>query len=156
MTVSEAFRQDLEAVKQALSHKIPDGKLQDVLRECLRVTLEAYTKKRRGSDRPRKTRRVTKDGAAASPTRHVPIAIQRRVWERDRGTCAFVGAGGKRCGSGHQVQLHHLDPFARHPIHTVDGIELRCSAHNQYEARKDFGARHMARFRRREPTPAPP
>ncbi len=47
MTVSEAFRQDLEAVKQALSHKIPDGKLQDVLRECLRVTLEAYTKKRR-------------------------------------------------------------------------------------------------------------
>ena len=27
----------LEAVKQELSHKIPDGKLEDVLRECFRA-----------------------------------------------------------------------------------------------------------------------
>ena len=150
MTVSEAFRQELEAVKQELSHKIPNGNLEDVLRECFRITLEVYAKRRRGSNRPRKARAQHNDATEAEPaTRHVPIAIARQVWERDGGACAFIGTSGKRCGSRHQVQLHHVEPFARRQAHTVEGIELRCSHHNQYEARKDFGARHMARFRRR-------
>jgi hypothetical protein len=30
----------------------------------------------------------------------------------------------------------------------VAGITLRCRAHNQRQAERDFGARHMARFRK--------
>jgi hypothetical protein len=41
VTVSGAFVADLEAVRHALSHKLPAGGLEDVLHECLRVTLQS-------------------------------------------------------------------------------------------------------------------
>jgi hypothetical protein len=34
----------------------------------------------------------------------------------------------------------------------VKGIRLRCRAHNQHTAERDFGTRHMNRFRKREKT----
>ena len=39
VTVGAAFVADLEAVRQALSHKLPGAGLEEVLHECLRITL---------------------------------------------------------------------------------------------------------------------
>ncbi len=53
VTVSGDFKRDLEAVKNALSHKLPGASLEQVLHECLRVTLAACEKRRRGAGKDR-------------------------------------------------------------------------------------------------------
>jgi hypothetical protein len=74
VTVSSAFVADLEAARHALSHKLPAGGLEDVLHECLRVTLESIERRRRGAGK--------KISAKAPPpgSRHVPVAVRDQVW----------------------------------------------------------------------------
>ena len=75
---------------------------------------------------------------AASHGRHVPAAVRRAVWERDGGRCGFVGADG-RCQERGFLEFHHVVPFARGGATSVDNLELRCRAHNAYEAELVFG-----------------
>ena len=75
------------------------------------------------------------------PPRRPSAAVKRAVWMRDLGRCAFVGSGGHRCNERRFVEFHHVDPYALGGEATVDGIQLRCRAHNDYEGRLWFGAR---------------
>jgi hypothetical protein len=49
--------------------------------------------------------------------------------------CAFHAADGHRCGERRFLQFHHVAPYAAGGKPTIDNIELRCGAHNRYEAR---------------------
>jgi hypothetical protein len=49
--------------------------------------------------------------------------------------------GGGRCRETGWLELHHGVPFARGGMSTAENLELRCRAHNAYEAERDFGAR---------------
>ena len=73
----------------------------------------------------------------------MPAAVRDEVWRRDEGRCAFIGSGGRRCNSDHQVQLHHIDPRAMGGVATADRMSLRCRAHNIYEAELDYGRGFM-------------
>ena len=84
------------------------------------------------------------------PDGDIGSLLGRAVVRRDAGRCRYVSRGGVRCGAAEFLEFHHVDPWARTGTHSVDGISLRCRAHNQYEARGDFGEAHMAQFRRRE------
>ena len=126
---SKEFRDELEQVKSALSHSVPSGKLEDVLRECIRMTLEACAKQKLGAS-----------GRGIKPS------VRKAVWKRDGGCCAHVSASGKRCNSTWMLEFHHLDPYARGGAGTAENIALRCKAHNQHQARMDFGDEHMARY----------
>jgi hypothetical protein len=84
-----------------------------------------------------------------SPSRWIPAAIRRAVSKRDGERCTFVSGTGRRCDSRDFLEFHHRRPWARHRSHAIDGITLRCRAHNQYEAERDFGAKHMAQIRKR-------
>jgi len=79
----------------------------------------------------------------ASRTRHVPAAVKRAAWTRDQGRCAFVGAHG-RCQETAFVEFHHVRPFAVGGVTDVDNLELRCRAHNAYEATCFFGEDPLA------------
>ncbi len=60
------------------------------------------------------------------------------MWSRDNGQCAFVGAQG-RCSERGFLEFHHVIPFARGGPATAANVQLRCAAHNAYEAAIDFG-----------------
>jgi 5-methylcytosine-specific restriction endonuclease McrA len=130
---------DLEAVRQALSHKLPGGRLEEVLHECLRVTLQSIERRRRGAG--------TKTSAKTPPSgsRYVPVAVRDEVWDRDDAQCTFVASTGRRCGSRHQLELHHIDPFALGGPATAANLTLRCKAHNLHAAEQDFGREHIDR-----------
>ena len=83
--------------------------------------------------------------AVRAATRTVPAAVKRVVWVRDLGRCAFVGEGGHRCNERRFVEFHHVDPHALGGEATVDGIQLRCRPHNDYEGRLYFGVRRPKR-----------
>lgn len=143
MTVGREFVADLQAVRAALSHVVPDGNLEKVIHECVRRTLRAQLARRRGSDKPRKT-------AARPPKgRKIPVAVRREVWKRDEGKCAFVGSDGHRCGSTDKAQFHHVDPYGKGGPPTVENVMICCRCHNLYQAEKDYGAAHIERARAR-------
>ena len=75
--------------------------------------------------------------------RHIPAAVKRAVWQRDRGQCSFVSQTGHRCGSRKRLEFDHIDPVARGGEATVEGIRLLCRAHNQYEAERVLGTGFM-------------
>ena len=44
-----------------------------------------------------------------------------------------------------RLEFHHVTPYADGGLATIENIELRCRAHNQYEASLLFGERSEVR-----------
>jgi len=74
--VGREFVADLDAVKAALSHTIPDGNLVAILQECLRRTRKQCERRQRGVGK-----RLAP--AAVEGTRHVAARVRAEVWRRD-------------------------------------------------------------------------
>ena len=90
-------------------------------------------KKFAATDRPRAGR------GAAPGSRYVTARVRRAVWIRDGGRCVFVSKGGRRCNERSFVEFHHLDPYGVGGEATVETMQLRCRAHNNYEAELFYG-----------------
>jgi hypothetical protein len=65
--------------------------------------------------------------------------VRRQVDGRDARRCRFVAADGRRCDERRFLEYHHVVPYATGGPPTVDNIQLRCRAHNGYEADQFFG-----------------
>jgi hypothetical protein len=76
-------------------------------------------------------------------TRSIPAALRRTVWRRDCGRCRYIDGRGRRCNATSNVEFHHKRAFANGGLHDADNVELRCAAHNQYQADLDFGRDFM-------------
>jgi 5-methylcytosine-specific restriction endonuclease McrA len=143
VTVPQAFVDDLEAVRDALSHVIPDRKLDKVLHECIRRTLEQHARRRTGSDKTTGSKAGKTDRKAQPRGRYLPVEVRRQVWQRDEGRCAFVSADGRRCGATYKLEFHHVHPFAKGGAATVDNIAVRCAMHNGFHAAMDFAPEQL-------------
>jgi len=129
-TVSLATHDKLRRVQDMLRHTIPDGDLAAVLDRALTVLLAELSRtKCAATNRPRSTRAAR----SHSRSRHIPSAIRRDVWGRDGGRCAFQGELG-RCAETGFLEFHHIVPYADGGEASAANLELRCRAHNQYEA----------------------
>lgn len=133
VTLSRETHDKLRHAQDLLRHCIPDGDPAAVLDRALTLLVADLEKKKlAAAARPRPTGDVSKD------TRHVPAAVRRAVWARDEGRCAFVGTQG-RCTERGFLELHHVVPFADGGATDTGNLELRCRAHNAYEAEQWFG-----------------
>ena len=133
VTISADTHEKLCRARDLLRHTIPDGDLATILDRALSLLLADVEKRRWGAAiRPRQS--ADQEGH----TRHVPSAVKREVWRRDEGRCAFV-SGTRRCTETAFLEFHHVVPYADGGAATVRNIELRCRAHNQYEAVLVFG-----------------
>jgi len=152
LTAPEELHAKLLRARELLRHRIPSGDLAQVMDLALDALLEKLEKQKfAATSRPRRQatpRRPTEPAQAGTseqvegnrePSRAIPAAVKRAVWERDGGRCAFIGASGRSCGEAGFVEFHHRVPFAYEGEATLENIALRCRAHNQYEARLDFG-----------------
>lgn len=144
VTLSREGHDRLRRLRDLLRHAVPDGNL-DVIVDRAITHLLVQTEKRRmaRASRPRQTKRQVRAGS-----RRIPAHVQRAVWERDGARCAFVGRHG-RCTARAFLEMHHVVPFAAGGKATVDNIQLRCRAHNSYEAEKYFGKKHAKAASRR-------
>lgn len=133
VTLSAETHNKLCRARDLLRHAIPAGELASVLDRALTLLLKDLETRRCGAAiKPRK------GSEPVDNTRHIPAVVKREVWRRDEGRCAFHG-GGRRCGETAFLEFHHVQPFAEGGQATVNNIELRCRAHNQYEASLFFG-----------------
>ncbi len=160
----------LRRAQDLLRHQVPDGDPAAVFKKALRVLVKDLEKTKAALvERPRGRRDLgsgvgdesrsskkekTKDDTAASPRRDprtIPAAVRRLVWTRDRGRCAFHSRNHHRCTETGGLEFHHVKPFALGGPATADNIELRCRAHNQYEAVQVFGDRSASMVREKRP-----
>lgn len=145
VTIGKEAVDQLEELVNLMSHQLPNGDVGQVVERAISLLLED-TKKRRAALTRKPRRRKNKPGAVR--TRAIPAEVRREVFKRDDGRCAFVNAEGNRCNSSWQVEFHHVVPFSRNGPNTVDNIQLRCRAHNQYEAELEYGRAFIKKKRR--------
>jgi 5-methylcytosine-specific restriction endonuclease McrA len=117
LTVSDDFRTDLERLRGAMSHQIPDRDLERVLHHCIKLALAEQAKRRRGTGE-----------------RYIPAAVRDEVWQRDEGRCTYVGLTGQRCRATRFLDFHHVIPFAKNGPATAENLTLHCRAHNGHQA----------------------
>ena len=133
ITISRETHDKLRRVQDLLRHVVPDGDPAVIFDRAVTLLLHDLERKKLAQvERPR-DRLTSSDGG-----RHVPAAVRRNVWARDGGQCAFVGVDG-RCSERGFLDFHHVIPFAAGGPTTVENLQLRCRAHNGYEARGHFG-----------------
>lgn len=119
-----------------MRHQNPYGLIAPIVNKALTLLIADIERHRLGLvARPRRNAK-----AAAPHSRHIPAEVRRVVWTRDDGQCAFVGPGG-RCNERGRLEFHHVRPFAAGGPATIENIQLRCRAHNAYEAELALGAR---------------
>lgn len=142
-TIGEEAEEELRRLQDLLRGEIPDGDLGAIFVRGITLQLqEAETKRFAATSKPRPGR-GTKPGS-----RHVPADVQRKVWRRDRGQCAFVAKNGRRCMERSYIEYHHAnEPYAFGGEATVENIALRCRAHNVYESELIFGPYHPSHVR---------
>jgi len=126
----------LRLAQDLLRHQIPDGDPAKIFDRALTALLENLARhKFATTDRPRESR------GGATGSRHIPSHVKRAVWLRDGGRCGFVARNGRRCDARGFLEFHHVTPHAAGGEPTAANIQLRCRAHNHYEAELYFGPR---------------
>jgi 5-methylcytosine-specific restriction endonuclease McrA len=141
VTVCRETYEKLRRAQDLLRHTVPDGDPAIIFDRALSLLVTELERTKIGTtDRPRAVRR------ANATSRHIPAAIRRTIWQRDGGRCAFMGANG-RCTETGFLEYHHVVPFAAGGETSARNLELRCRAHNQYEADQYFGPGHMPLLR---------
>jgi hypothetical protein len=142
-TASIEAYEKLRRAQNLLRHEIPNGDPAAIFDRALTALLRELAKKKlAAADRPRGGR------GPLSNSRHIPAEVKRAVWLRDGGSCAFVGRNGRRCTEQGFLEFHHVTPYAAGGQPSVENIQLRCRAHNGYEAELDFGLRNLGDQRR--------
>jgi len=143
-TIGKENHDKLRRVQALLRREIPDGDPAAIFDRALSLLLEKVEKAKLGAAaKPRPC--VIRPGAdrqlrtPAIPSRDIPRHVQREVSQRDGGQCAFVSKDGHRCTERTFLEFHHIVPYARGGLATVENISLRCRRHNQYEADVIFG-----------------
>jgi len=132
-TISRETHDKLRCAQDLLRHSIPTGDPAVIFDRALTLLIEDLEKRRfAASARPRAPQ------SSPRSSRHIPAAVRREVWARDEGRCAFVGTNG-RCVERGFLEFHHVVPFALGGETTTENLQLRCRAHNAYEAELYFG-----------------
>ena len=133
VTVSRETYDQLRRAQDLMRHMLPSGDPAVIFARALTLLV---------ADLERTKAALTETPRRARPTnpqsRHIPAAVRRAVLKRDGGRCAFRGTQG-RCTATSPLEFHHVKPSAVGGEASVDNIELRCRAHNAYEADAYFG-----------------
>jgi hypothetical protein len=112
-TASRAIHEKLREAQALLRHRVPSGDLAEIFDRALTTLLVELRRTRHAATmRPRSTQRVSNSG------RHVAAAVKRGF-----------------------LEYHHVIPFADGGETNVSNLELRCRAHNAFEAERWSGPR---------------
>jgi hypothetical protein len=98
-------------MRSHLSNRLPKGvSFLEMFKYAMRyvreredLALRAERRKQNGKTQNRAPRKTSDKNS----NRHIPTQVKEAVWTKDGGRCAYVGPGGKRCNSTHNLQFDH-------------------------------------------------
>jgi hypothetical protein len=160
VTVDQETLQLLQEVKSLLSHEIPDGDLNKILKKISKESLEILkTKKGRstktkiqipdpqrlrsesrvGEIVPQTKHRSSKHCDIKNPSRYIPIETRRLVFQKAQGRCEFIGSDGKRCESHYQLEIDHKVAWSQGGSHDEANLRCLCKVHNTFRTKETHG-----------------
>jgi 5-methylcytosine-specific restriction endonuclease McrA len=155
--VKAEFMNKVERLKSLLSNRYPTGLAFEQLFEILMDDyLDRHSPEGRNAKRAHKATAATskKTKRCGRPSghhsRHIPQSLRDRVCERDGGRCTYQSPDGKRCGSKHNLQVDHIQPYARGGLHAMSNLRLLCAKHNRLEAERAYGKGFMKQYTKKE------
>lgn len=131
LSVTVADFERLKAAKRKLSSKYPRGMS---FEELFLELIDRFEKKPTPRRPPQRA-----ESDRAKPTRHVPAAVRREVLARDEGRCTYVAPDGTKCASRHDLEIDHIEPWARGGAHAPSNLRVLCATHNRRRAEQEFG-----------------
>ena len=150
----------LRRVQDLLRREIPDGDPGLIFDRAITLLLAQVENRKVGVTPKPRSRAPIRPGTDTfdirtppPPSRYLPRAVKRAVWERDGDQCAFSSPGGRRCTERTYLQFHHVQAYAKQGPATVENLSLRCRRHNEYEADLVFGSRGTSSPARRNVSP---
>jgi hypothetical protein len=144
VTIDEETHDRLRQLQDLMSHQVPGRDPAVIVAQAISDLYEKTLARKAGVTKRPRTRAPAASAPSTRESRHVPASVRRVVWSRDGGRCKFVDVRGQRCPSTSLLQYHHINNWARGAKHMPDEIELRCRAHNLYQAEIDYGADFIA------------
>jgi hypothetical protein len=139
-TASAETCRKLRLAQDLLRHAVPTGDPAEIIDRALTVLLEDLARKKFAA-----TKRPRVSHGTAAGSRDVAAKVRRAVGARDDARCAFVSKSGRRCNTQAFIEFHHVEPHGIGGEANVQNIELRCRAHNGYEADRFYGPGTTAR-----------
>jgi hypothetical protein len=137
-TLDQTGHDLLRHVQDLLGRQVAAGNIAEIFVRAPTVYAAQLEKQRFAATEQPRAGRCPRPGS-----RHIPAHVKRAVWQRDDGQCTFVSESGHRCEARRDIEFDHKREFARGGEARVEGIQLRCRAHNQYTAELTFGAGFM-------------
>lgn len=139
VALGETTHAKLERAQVLLAHSVRAGEVAEVLDRALDALLSKL-ETRRGAVAPAWQRAPRLE---RTDSRGIPASIRREVWARDGGRCTFTSPSGHKCAAERGLEFDHALPVAKGGESTAENLRLRCRAHNQFEAERQFGREFM-------------
>ena len=133
VTLPQSAHDDLRCLQDLMRREIPDGDPAAIVARALELLRQSAERKAFAA-----TSKPRPPGASTPGSRDIPAHVERAVWMRDEGQCAFEGLTA-RCSERSFLEFHHVQPWAVGGPPSGENIALRCRAHNSYEAARYFG-----------------
>ena len=138
--LDEEGMKNLETLKHLLSHKNPNLSYGELVLFLLRLGLKKYDL------RQKPLKKTSVQTLMRQPlqkqklmTRHIPMNIRRKVWQKDEGRCSYKDfKSNRKCGSKHRLQVDHIQPFALGGKHEIQNLRLLCANHNRNRSQQTF------------------
>ncbi len=146
LSVTREVAAKIKAAQLALSNKIPNASIADLLELGVDMALAQDAKRKGLVKKPRPPREQALSIPSGSD--YIPAEIRREVWKRDHGCCQWKMASGEVCGSRYRLQYDHIQPKAKGGPTTIANVRLLCGFHNLLAARQAFGDKLMRQYRR--------
>jgi hypothetical protein len=109
-TADREMHAQLEELRALMRHQIPDGDIGKILAKAVASLLKQVRKQKFAETAAPRSARTSRS-TSETPSRHIPAAIRRAVWQRDDGRCTYVSAGGRRCNAREFVEFDHADAW---------------------------------------------
>jgi hypothetical protein len=148
-TLSPEIKSKLERAQALMGHKVQGN---SCLENVLDVFLDSYLSKygreekaERARDRKKARKKDKITPASYTKRKHIPNEIKRTVFERDGYACSYIASDGTCCKKTEGLEIDHILPVALGGDDREDNLRVLCREHNQFFARKVFGAELIER-----------
>ena len=126
----------IKQVKDLLSHTVPDGDLNAILKYMANLTVKTL-KQRKGQMLTDEKVPTSEKGCVNS--RYIPIEIRKQVFKRSGGLCEYIGITGHRCESHHQLEIDHIKPWSQGGTNGIENLRYICRWHNLHRTKETHG-----------------
>ena len=139
LRISPDLFAQLQKVKSLYSHVDPGA---DWVQILTLMTDDVIKKRDPLAKKAPVKKSVTQSFAKTKKQREIkrlPIssAVKRYIFNRDGGTCQYVGPTGHKCESQHQIELDHINPVRHGGSNETKNLRLLCRAHNAFRVQLD-------------------